>query len=127
MAHFAEIDKEYNVLRVIVVNDGDIKDDMGKESELIGRQFCNRLFGGEWVQTSYNSKFRKQFAVVGGKYLALPDVFIPPKPFDSWYLDANYEWRAPRAKPNKPDCFVYWDEAVKDWIIEEIKDLTNEN
>ena len=121
MPHFAQIDEEGNVLQVIVVGDNCIKDDMGREQELMGREFCEKLLGGEWVQTSYNGKTRKQFAVVGGKYLALQDVFIAPKPYPSWFLNANYEWQAPKGKPTCKDCFVFWDEGIKDWIIQELK------
>ena len=40
MAHFAEIDKEGNVLRVVVIGDDDCLDENGDESENVGKAFC---------------------------------------------------------------------------------------
>jgi hypothetical protein len=90
MAHFAEINSTNTVVRVIVV---------ANEYETNGAEWCSNLFGGTWVQTSYNNKIRKQFAGVGYTFDATADVFIAPKPFASWSLDANYDWQAPIAYP----------------------------
>ena len=62
MAHFAEIDKDNKVLRVVVVANADTADVNGNEVEQIGKDFCNRLLGGNWVQTSYNGNFRGKYA-----------------------------------------------------------------
>jgi hypothetical protein len=78
MAHFAEIDKDNKVLRVVVVANKDIADDNGNEVEQIGRDFCNRLLGGTWVQTSYNGNFRGKYAGIGDTYDPVLDVFVLP-------------------------------------------------
>ena len=39
--------------------------------------------------------------------------FIAPQPYPSWTLDSNYDWQAPKSKP---DGAYYWDEDLKDWI-----------
>ena len=78
MAHFAEIDQENRVLRVVVVANKDTSDENGNEIEQIGRDFCNRLLGGNWVQTSYNSNFRGKYAGIGDTYDPINDVFVPP-------------------------------------------------
>ena len=39
--------------------------------------------------------------------------FIAPRPFESWTLDDNYDWQAPKPKPNGA---YYWDEDLQDWI-----------
>lgn len=77
MAHFAEIDENNKVLRVIVVNNSDILDEEGSESELKGIEFCKNIFGGEWRQTSYSSSFRGHFAAAGFTYDPIADIFIP--------------------------------------------------
>lgn len=64
MAHFAKIENGI-VTEVIVVNNEVLLDENGIESEAIGQQFCEELFGGEWVQTSYNATIRGSFASVG--------------------------------------------------------------
>lgn len=71
MAHFAEIDKNNIVVRVVVINNSDILNQSGKESERVGKAFCAKLFGNEpdnWIQTSYNGNFRGRFAGVGMRY-----------------------------------------------------------
>ena len=113
MAHFAELDNDNNVLRVIVVNNNDLLLD-GKENEQKGIDFCVSLFGGNWIQTSYNHKTRKQFAGIGYKYDANADVFIAPQPYPSWSLDDKYDWQAPKPYPN--EGLWNWDEEIGDWV-----------
>ena len=74
MAHFAKI--EDGVVReVIVVNNEVLFDSAGVEQEALGAQFCADLFGGEWVQTSYNGNFRGKFAGAGMIYNPVTDEF----------------------------------------------------
>jgi hypothetical protein len=72
MAHFAEIDKNGFVLRVLVVDDS---------QEHRGQEFlANDLsLGGTWIQTSYNANIRGKFAGIGDKYDKKKDVFISPE------------------------------------------------
>jgi hypothetical protein len=109
MAHFAEIDENGTVLRVLVVGD---------DQEHRGQDFlANDLgLGGTWVQTSYNNRIRKQYAGIGFKYDADADVFIAPKPYDSWTLNDNHDWQAPVAKPNDDQLYT-WNETKKKWEI----------
>ena len=67
MAHFAKLDDNNVVEKVIVVNNDDIKDNNGIESESIGIGFCQKLYGADtnWKQTSYNGNFRGKFAGIG--------------------------------------------------------------
>jgi hypothetical protein len=80
MAHFAEIDENNIVQRVIVVSDNDCGGGIFPQSEQIGRTFCMNLLGGYWLQTSYNGNFRVRYAGVGYEYSEQYDAFIPPKP-----------------------------------------------
>jgi len=113
MAHFAQINEQGTVLTVIVVNNSDILDENGQESEAIGKQFCTNLLGGEWVQTSYNGNMRKQYASIGGSYDAVNDVFIAPKPYASWSLDENFDWQAPVPSTS---IDYFWDEQNQQWV-----------
>lgn len=113
MAHFAQIDESGVVTRVIVVNNSDIMDANGVESEEIGVRFCSNLLGGRWVQTSYNANFRKNYAGVGYIYDSARDAFIPPSPYPSWILDeVTCNWTAPIPKP---DGEWEWDEESTTW------------
>lgn len=115
MAHFAEIDGNGVVQRVIVVGNKDTSDANGVEKESIGQAFCERLFGGNWVQTSYNGNFRKRYAGIGYKYDAALDAFIAPQPYPSWTLDANADWQAPVPMPTDGKMYA-WDEAAQAWV-----------
>jgi hypothetical protein len=119
MAHFAEIDEDLNVLRVIVVNNSDIGDLHFPESEPAGIAFCKSLFGNEtnWLQTSYSGSFRKNYAGGGYRYGQTIDAFIPPKPFPSWLLnEENAQWVPPVPYPNDGQMHA-WDEQSLQWVV----------
>lgn len=115
MAHFAQINENNIVTRVIVVSNDDIMDN-GLESESKGIEFCRSLLGQHtnWVQTSYNGNFRKRYAGVGYIYDPNLDAFIPPKPYPSWILDPiELVYKAPIPMPlDKP---YFWNEALQTW------------
>lgn len=117
MAHFAEIGLDNAVLRVIVVNNAELLDGDGVEQESLGADFCRDLFGGTWVQTSYNGNIRKNFAGQGCTYDSTRDAFIPPKPFASWTLDeATCQWEAPIPYPDDGQMYS-WDEVSGTWNL----------
>lgn len=95
MAHFAELDENNVVLRVVVIANQDTSDASGVEKEYIGKAFCERLYGGNWVQTSYNGNMRKNYAGIGYSYNTDLDAFVPPKPLEgNWVLDTDTaQWR----------------------------------
>jgi hypothetical protein len=109
MAHFAEINSDNIVVRVLVVPD---------EAEDRGQDYlANDLgLGGTWVQTSYNARIRKNYAGEGFTFDEELDAFIPPKPFDSWVLDEEKcQWKAPVDYPT--DGVMYqWNETDQDWV-----------
>ena len=119
MAHFAELDDNNIVKRVIVVATKDNSDANGVEKESIGRAFCERLFGGNWVQTSYNGNMRKRYAGIGYSYDPALDAFIAPKPFPSWTLDDNADWQAPVPMPTDGKMYA-WDEDAQAWVDTEM-------
>lgn len=114
MAHFAELDANNVVLRVIVVDNKDTADANGVEKEHIGAAFCERLFGGNWKQTSYNGNIRKRYAGIGYTYSVAFDAFIPPQPFPSWTLDVDRNWQPPVAMPTDGGRYS-WNEANQAW------------
>ena len=116
MAHFAELDANNVVLRVIVIDNKDTADANGVEKEHIGAAFCERLFGGNWKQTSYNGSIRKHYAGIGYTYNSVRDAFIPPQPYPSWTLDDDANWQPPVAMPTDGQMYV-WDEATTSWLV----------
>jgi len=100
MAHFAELDNNNVVLRVVVVGN----DCVPSDEHIDGETWCINFFkGGIWKQTSYNNNFRKQYAGMGFTYDAAKNKFISPQPHDSWALDANDDWQAPITYPTVKD------------------------
>ena len=87
MAHFACLE-DNTVTQVIVVHNNELLVD-GVESEAKGIEFCQSLFEGEWIQTSYNGTIRKNFAGIGFTYDSTLDAFIAPKPDDFTDEDDN--------------------------------------
>lgn len=97
MSHFAQIDKDTNIVVQILVLNNEVITVDGVESEQKGIEFLQELIpGSEWIQTSYNGSFRKNFAVLGGTYDKDRDAFIPPRP------TGNYTF-------NEETCL--WDEV----------------
>ena len=109
MAHFAELDDNNVVLRVIVTANHDSNGDEGY-------QWLVNNLGGRWVQTSYNANFRKNFAGIGFTYDEELDAFIPPKPYESWVLnDETCQWESPTPYPEDGQVY-YWNEDSLTWI-----------
>jgi hypothetical protein len=122
MAHFAELDENNVVKRVIVVANKDTADVNGVEQEWIGQAFCVRLFGGTWKQTSYHGNIRKNYAGIGCTYDAVLDAFVPPQPYPSWTLNPDTAlWEPPVPMPEdagtgEPPKMYMWDEATQSWV-----------
>lgn len=76
MSHFAELDENNIVIRVLV---GD--NDMPNE----GYDWFMENLGGRWMQTSYNGNFRFNYAGIDYAYDEIRDAFIPPKPEEGEY------------------------------------------
>ena len=122
MAHFAELNEDNIVQRVIVVDNKDCLDANNVESEEVGIEFCHNLLGGTWKQTSYNGNFRKNYAGNGYKYDTERNAFISPKPFNKWVLnEETCQWEAPVAYPDD-DKFYVWNDNKEEW---EESDLSN--
>lgn len=115
MAHFAQLDENNVVLRVIVVNNNEIME-YGQENEAKGVAFCQSLFPNtNWKQTSYNKSFRKNFAGIYFTYDEVRNAFLPPKPFSSWLLNEDSaQWEPPIAYPNDGKIYT-WDETTTSW------------
>lgn len=97
MAHFARLDENNVVTEVIVVHNNELLDN-GVESEAKGIAFCQNIYGGIWKQTSYNSNFRKNFAIRGDTYDSVRDAFIGPKQFEEQVFDEETcRWVMPRS------------------------------
>ena len=130
MAHFAELDSNNIVTRVIAVGN-DVTTAAGPLGEndmhVDGETWCINFFkGGTWKQTSYNDNFRKQYCGKGYTFDAAKNKFISPQPHDSWALDGNDDWQAPVTYPtDTDDKKIAWDEAGQKWTAKDFADPVN--
>jgi hypothetical protein len=119
MAHFAEVDENNIVLRVLVVDD---------LHESNGQEFLATTLGlgGTWIKTSYNTlggvhsnggtPLRKNYAGIGYTYDSVRDAFISPKPYPSWILDEeSCVYEAPVARPTEGR--YTWNEETTSWDL----------
>ena len=133
MAHFAEIKQETDptgftsdthlIVTQVTVVANDVETAAGPLGEndmhVDGETWCKNFFNKpdtEFKQTSYNHKFRKQYAGIGYRYDASKNKFIAPQPFASWSLDSSDDWQAPITYPSVTDGsgFIYairWNET----------------
>jgi len=118
MAHWAELDQNNIVTRVLVGSNEDPDE---------GYQWLIDNLGGTWVKTSYNTQggvhslggtpLRKNYAGIGYSYDATRDAFIPPKPFNSWILnEETCLWDAPTPYPTDGN-FYRWIEEDLNWQL----------
>ena len=88
MSHFAELDSNNKVIRILVCDNNDPAGDEGY-------QWLIDNLGGTWVQTSYTGKIRYNFAGVGFSYDPIDDAFIAPMPecgHDTLILNDKKRW-----------------------------------
>ena len=88
MSHWAELDQDNKVIRVLV---GDNNDPNGDE----GYQWLLDNLGGTWIKTSYNNNIRYNFAGIGYTYDAEADAFIAPRPecgHKELFLNDQFKW-----------------------------------
>lgn len=120
MAHFAEIDENGTVLRVLVVDNAQESDGQNFLANTLG-------LGGTWVKTSYNTQggvhtsggtpLRKNYAGIGYTYDSVRDAFIAPKPYASWILNEDScIWEAPVAYPSDGERYT-WNEETTSWDL----------
>ena len=107
MAHFAELNSDNIVLRVIVADN---------------KEWCERNLGGTWVQTSYNTHggqhpegrpLHKNYAGIGYHWDGVG--FFAPQPFASWTKNEDtYLWESPVPYPTDGKLYN-WNEADQKW------------
>lgn len=119
MAHYAELDENNVVIRVVPG-----VDEKEKDGEAIYREYT----GTVWKRTSYNTwegkhlkggvPFRKNYASIGYYYDELRDAFIPPKPasMNSWvFNEETCQYTPPLPYPTDGNVYV-WDENTVNWL-----------
>tara|TARA_R110002051_G_scaffold40635_2_gene84512 strand:+ start:1192 stop:1572 length:381 start_codon:yes stop_codon:yes gene_type:complete len=124
MAHFAKLGKGNKILTVVAVHNN------VATTEQAGIDFLNNLYNTRdvWKQTSYNTHggvhllggtpFRKNYAIIGGKYNESKNAFISPQPFASWILnETTCNWEAPVVKPDDGQEYK-WNEVTTTWDVD---------
>jgi hypothetical protein len=117
MSHWAEIDSENKVIRVLVCDNNDPVGDQGY-------QWLTTNLGGTWIATSYNTRggvhsggklpIHKNYAGIGYTFDGIG--FAPPQPYSSWSLNSDtYLWEAPTPIPTDGKSYE-WDESTTSWV-----------
>jgi len=138
MAHFAKIDENNFVINVVTLNDSDMLDSENNPSETVGQNYLqthNNWPSNLWIQTSYNTKegkhllggtpFRGNYAVVGGTWDSVNNIFLPEKPYSSWVKNTTEaRWQSPIGDaPALTDeqltaaSYYAWDESNQNWVL----------
>jgi hypothetical protein len=95
MSHWAEVDSNNIVLRVLT---GDNDDPAGDQ----GYSWLIDNLGGTWLQTSYHGNIRYNYAGVGYTYDPIRDAFIAPEPADAIGFDEETcQWIVPKDDVNE--------------------------
>jgi hypothetical protein len=114
MAHYAFLDGNNRVTEVIVgIDETELIDGLDPET------WYGNFRGQVCKRTSYNAKtngYRGNYAGIGYTYDSDLDVFLVPKPFESWSLDSNYDWQAPTPQPADGKRYR-WDETSLAWLV----------
>ena len=115
MAHFAELDNDSKVIRVLVIANA-VLDDDGSENEQQGIDLLKSLYGSDttWKQCSYNNTFRNKYPAVGDTYDSTRNAFITDQPYASWTLDSDGVWQPPVARPDTTNAYR-WLEDTQEW------------
>ena len=150
MAHFAKISEENEVLTVLTVDNKDLLNNDGVETESVGQAYLekhNNWPSNLWIQTSYNTvggkhgsgdnskAFRGNYAGIGYIWDEDNDIFIGPKPHASWVLNVSEaRWQSPigdapaltAEQQSQNDAFTHvwvyhWNESGQSWDIENLK------
>lgn len=117
MAHWAELDENNIVTRVLV---GDNNDPAGDE----GYSWLIENLGGIWLKCSYNtvdgkhlldgSPYRWTYPSAGYTYHEDIDAFIQPSLFKGWVLDKDTkQWNPPTPMPDSGAWI--WDNETENW------------
>jgi hypothetical protein len=108
MAHYAFVNDENVVVEVIVgIDENETIEGLTPEEWY--SQFKNMTC----LRTSYNANIRGVFAGIGYSYDETNDIFVVPKPYESWTQNGS-TWEAPVAMPNDGK-FYNWNEAKLEW------------
>lgn len=131
MSHWAELD-ENNIVFRVVVGDNDSEDE--------GLSWIVENLGGTWIKTSYTSRkgskinpdtnevevvgehFRFNYALPEYFYDEQRDAFIPPKPYESWILNEQTCWWEPPIPMPEEGAWI-WNEEIENWEEVIVEDL----
>lgn len=126
MAYFASV-VDNTITNVIVIDNNDCLNYLGNFSEEIGAEFCAKNFGSDklWIQVK-----EERPGGIGHTYDSVNDVFIAPRPYQSWTLNSEtFKWESPIPEPElteeqREQRYLYvWSEELytsdntKGWLL----------
>jgi len=131
MAHYATLDAEKIVTKVIVGRDeGDLAEGVDSwetyyapEGHTVKRTSYNTHGGVHYTDgepsEDQTKAFRGTYAGIGFHYDEDLDIFYPPQPYPSWTLNAQTaSWEPPVEYPEDENQYV-WNEETTSWDLVE--------
>ena len=126
MAHYAFIN-DNNIVTEVIVGINEDNTETLPEGFADWEEWYGDFRGQTCKRTSYNTianthsgdgtSFRGNYAGIGYTYDADNDVFIAPKPYDSWIIDEDtWSWKAPTPMPDDGNMYI-WNEDTQSWDL----------
>ena len=127
MPHYAELDSNSVVKRIIFVDENDTDKFGGAEDETVGSSILQSLYGEDtiWKKCSAEGDDidSRGLCNIGLVYNQEHDKFVIPQPSSSWTLNSNGEWVAPVEEPTRTEEQIQlgylnvWDEESSSWTL----------
>jgi hypothetical protein len=120
MSYFAQLDENDNVLNIVVLEKSDAESGQHGDPRLLIETDPRTFFGihfGENGEPDNGTPLRGNYAIIGGKYDRVHDVFYNTQPYPSWTISApTWRWTPPVEKPQRSEMFVnVWNESTLSW------------
>ena len=120
MAYFAHLDENGIVLNIVIADKESIESGQHGDPKFwveTDRQTHGNIHYGEDGLPDGGEPLRGNYAVIGGRYDRINDVFYPIQPYPSWYIGPpDWQWKAPIPKPPRSETTVnVWNESTHTW------------
>ena len=99
MIKYAELDDQNKVVNIIIATEAGIS-----------------LIPGRFIKMDISSNPSRRETSIGGEYNVEKDIFVLPKPWESWTLDENtLEWKSPVGDKPDDNKKYQWNEENQEW------------
>lgn len=94
---------------------GEVKNIIVADQDYINTLPDADSYAQTFADANGNAAKRYNYAVIGGKFDPVNNVFVEPQPYQSWSLSAAFSWQAPTPMPDDGKPYK-WDEPTLSWV-----------